>query len=105
MPLTCKQAAIVLECTPAMVSHLCRTKRIPATKDSSGAWIIQIDDLSHWLLMKAHGVKAVAKYHGIHPETVRRWLRAGKVAGLKDGQWLVQNPIFKPARIKKKPKK
>ena len=104
MALSCSQAARLLECVPAYVAQLCHAKKLPSHK-VKGEWVIQNDDLVQYLLMKAHSVKAVAKHHKVHPETVRRWLREGKVIGIKEGHWLVENPIVKPSGAHKKPRK
>jgi excisionase family DNA binding protein len=105
MALTCTEAARFLECSAKHVAYLCETNALPAIK-IKGQWLINNEDLTQYLLKKAHSVKSVALHHGVHPETVRRWLREGKVLGIKDGQWLVENPILKPIKShKKKPPK
>ena len=90
MSFTTKEAARLLECTTAMITMLCRRKQLPATKNDAGQWIIRDDDLEQYALKKAFRVAAIAKFHGLHPETVRRWLRESKLEGTKEGQWVVK---------------
>jgi excisionase family DNA binding protein len=101
MALTVVEAARFLDCSRAQVSYLCQSKKLPAKK-IKGKWVIQNEDVTEYLWMQAHSVKAVARHHGVHPETIRRWLRRGKILGLKEGRWLVENPILKPIGAHKK---
>jgi len=109
MALSASQAAKVLGCTTAYVCMLCKRKKISATKDDKGYWVLEFDDLITYGMRKAQRVSHVAKAYHLHPETIRRWLRANKIKGYKDDHWVVSQPQLPLPRQrrsgKKKPKK
>jgi len=98
---TCTEAALTLELSPSYVSFLCKTHRLVNAKKINGCWRISDDDIFQLLHTKVHTVKAVATHHCVHAETVRRWLRQGRILGVKREQgaeWFVIDPLTIPAK-------
>ncbi len=88
---TVASAAILLGVSQEAIRVMCRRGRVVARKNSDGKWVIQAASLETIVKTKRYTIKAVSKRTGFHPETLRKWLRAGVIAGEKNGgQWTLR---------------
>ena len=71
-------------------------KEAMLTRQMSGSYQIRLADYKEFVLDHRHTVSAVARRMHRHPNTIRKWLREGRIPGYKRGKaWIVTDPFIR----------
>ncbi len=105
LTLSVNQTASFLSISGRRVRFMLATGQIRAEKNDSGYWRIPMTEVERILMLRAHSVKKIAKATGFHPETIRKWLRLGRIKGQKNGLWVIAENIYSPVKPPRKRRK
>lgn len=88
--MTAQDLAHVMGIKEDTARYWCRRGLVEAVKDGR-SWYIDEEEVQRVLEERLHEVEAYAWLMNMHPESVRRALRAGRLLGRKDdrGRWKV----------------